>query len=151
MILESKALQKSNCGHLCQDTALQKSEINAEGRKIKFKPSVFRDSTYALTVSLPKQAGGAPLFPPSFKPSVAIGRTLMLLTFKTRDIPLNEESEILASKTLYMHRRTVSDYITELPGACCRNASQLYYGLSYSSVIRGKMIPFSQFICFKEN
>lgn len=96
MILESKALQKSNCGHLCQDTALQKSKINAEGRKINLNP-------YALPVSLPKQAGGAPLFPPSCTPSMAIGRTLMLLTFKTQDTLLNEESEILESKTLYMH------------------------------------------------
>lgn len=45
------------------------------GWEDKSKPSVFRDNTYALTVLLPKQAGGAPLFPLSCKPSMAIGRT----------------------------------------------------------------------------
>lgn len=94
LILVSKSWQKSNCGHLCQDTALQKIKINAEG--------IFRDSTYALTVSLPKQAGGAPSFPLSCKPSMAIGRTSDTLTFKKQDTPLKEEAEILVSKILYM-------------------------------------------------
>lgn len=38
LILELKALQKSDCVHLCQDTTLQKSKINAEGRKINLSP-----------------------------------------------------------------------------------------------------------------
>lgn len=37
-ILEPKVLQKSNGGHPCQDTTLQKSKINAEGRKINLSP-----------------------------------------------------------------------------------------------------------------
>lgn len=36
----------------------------------------------------------------------------MLLTFKTQDTPLNEEAEMLVSKTLYMHRRALDLFLT---------------------------------------
>lgn len=71
----------------------------------------------------------------------------MLLTFKTQDTPLNEEAEITLSDNseqniVYAPKscRSVSHYIPELSGACCTNASKLYYGISYSFMIRMKMI-----------
>lgn len=139
LILELKALQKSNCGyHPCQDTTLQKGKRKCRRWEDKFKPPAVRENTSVLTVSLLKQTGGAPLFPSSCKTSMGIGRTSDTFEFQNTRYSVKWRSRNFSKQNiLYVLKRSrsVSDSITGPSKARCMNASKPYYGLSCSFMI----------------
>lgn len=122
LILESKALQwwSSVSRH---NTA--EKQHKCRGQEDKSKPSVFRDNTYALTVSLPKQAGGAPLFALSCKPSTAKGRASDAFNLQNTRYLIKGRSRNFSEQNIIhalRRSRSVSDCISELSGVCCGNA-----------------------------